>query len=411
VFLLTAAALVLALAGQDASAQSGKFGLDKLRDAINSQVPAQAPSSPPSSTSQPAPPVAAPAPALSTAAPAAAPGNGTPVVTAALPDIEQWSSQLPPVSAERPYAVLAGVRFEAFSNPCPGGGGRCWVPIVQLPMQGRLNTGNEVHIAYKAGGKPWFTERFRPADATALLRDRNSVSLLYRFRSGRNQEHLARHTGRIDFEISFVDPLGGANRKLGAGHFVVGGGANDIDYYVSYDWATEVMWVDFMGRGNPSLDYPGLVVQGIFLQPTERSETMSLHLFHKGKEIASADRFGNDFTTNARNSKTRAGYGVVGAAWSLPNVVAYDRRPEKGGFFVLSENPGEYTLKVLRNGELAREASFTINPDSSIDRSLNVAMNLPHGYTVLRAKVHGQQDRARGSFRADGLWGAASALK
>lgn len=400
-FPLTAAALVLALAmaGQSALAQSGKSGLDKLRDAISNQVPGQgqAPSQP-APAPQPAQPAAALAPALSVAA-----GNGA----AALPDIEQWSSQLPPVSAERPFAVLAGVRFEAFSNPCAGGSGRCWVPIIQLPMQGRMSTGQEVHVAYKAGGKPWFTEKFRPTDATALLRDRNSVTLLYRFRSGRNQEHLARHTGRIDFEVSFVDPLAGGNRKLTAGHFIVGGGANDVDYHVSYDWATEVMWVDFMGRGNPALDYPGLVVQGIFLQPTERSETMSLHLFHKGKEIASADRFGNDFTTSARNSKTRAGYGVIGAAWSMPNVVAYDRRPEKGGFFVLSENPGEYTLKVLRNGELAREASFTIKPDGTIDRSLNLAAHLPHGYTVLRAKVLGKQDQARANFKADGLWGAA----
>ena len=401
-FLLTAAALMLALAmaGQSALAQSGRFGLDKLRDAIDNQVPGQAPSQA-SPAPQPAQPVAAPAPALSTAAPAPAARNGT------LPDIEQWSSQLPPVIAERPFAVLAGVRFEAFSNPCPSGSGRCWVPIIQLPMQGRLNTGVEVHVAYKAGGKPWFTEKFRPADATALLRDRNNVSLLYRLRSGRNQEHLARHTGRIDFEVSFVDPLAGGSRKLAAGHFTVGGGANDVDYHVSYDWATEVMWVDFMGRGNPALDYPGLVVQGIFLQPTERSETMSLHLFHKGKEIASADRFGTDFTTNARNPKTRQGYGAIGAAWSLPNVVAYDRRPEKGGFFVLGDNPGEYTLKVLRNGELAREANFTIKPDGTIDRSLNVAAHLPHGYTVVRAKVHGQQDRAKANFKADGLWGAA----
>jgi hypothetical protein len=391
---------MLALAGQGALAQSGKFGLDKLRDAINNQVQGQgqSPSSLPPSAPQPAQPVPAPAPAPSTAA-----GNGA----SALPDIDQWSTLLPPVNTQLPYAVLAGVRFEAFSNPCPGGAGRCWVPIIQLPMSGRMSTGQEVHVSYKAGGKPWFTERFRPADATALLRDRNSVNLLYRFRSGRNQEHLARHTGRIDFEVSFVDPLAGANRKVGAGHFTVGGGANDVDYYVSYDWATEVMWVDFMGRGNPSLDHPGLVVQGVFLQPTERSETLSLHLFHKGREIASADRFGSDFTTSARNSKTRAGYGVIGAAWSMPNVVAYDRRPEKGGFFVLSENPGEYTLKVLRNGELAREASFTITPDGKIDRSLNVAAHLPHGYTVLRAKVHGQQDQARSTFKADGLWGAA----
>ncbi len=402
-FLLTAAALMLALAGQTALAQSGKFGLDKLRDAINDRAPGQGPApSQPSPAPQPAQPVAAPAPALSVAA-----GNGA----AALPDIHQWSTEMPPVNTQLPYAVLAGIRFEAFSNPCPSGTGRCWVPIILLPMSGRMSTGQEVHVAYKAGGKPWFTERFRPADATALLRDRNSVNLLYRFRSGRNQEHLARHTGRIDFEVSFVDPLAGGNRKVGAGHFTVGGGANDIDYYVSYDWATEVMWVDFMGRGNPSHDYPGLVVQGVFLQPTERSETMSLHLFHKGKEIASADRFGSDLTTNARNSKTRAGYGVIGAAWSMPNVVAYDRRPEKGGFFVLGENPGEYTLKVLRNGELAREATFTITPDGRIDRSVNVAANLPHGFTVLRAKVHGKQDQARSTFKADGLWGAASALK
>lgn len=417
-FLLTAA-LMLALAGQTAFAQSGKFGLDKLHDAINNQLPGRgqvpAPSQP-SATAQPAQPVPAPAPALSTAAPAPAPGNDAPAGAAALPDIEQWTSQLAPVSAERPYAVLAGARFEAFSNPCADGKGRCWVPIVQLPMSGRMNAGQEVHVAYKAGGKPWFTERFRPADATALLRDRSSAVLLYRFRSGRNQEHLARHTGRIDFEVSFVDPLAGANRKLGAGHFVAGkeasglGGADQVDYYVSYDWATELMTVDFMGRGNANLDQPNLMVNAVFLQPEERTEAMSIHLFHGGKEIASNARWFNDWSTSARNQKTRQGYGALGTTWTIPRAVAYDRR-KSPGLHVLSENPGEYTIKILRNGELAREASFTISPDGRIDRSLNVAANLPHGFTVLRAKVHGQQDRARANVKADGLWGNASGLK
>ncbi|TFZ05829.1 hypothetical protein EZ313_04010 [Ramlibacter henchirensis] len=376
-----------------------------MKDAIRKQLPSGQTTAPPQHGQTTAPVLEATPPTSQQAAAAAA----------AAPDIEQWSTQLPPTSAQSPYAVLAGMRFEAFSNPCPDGKGRCWVPIAQLPVSGRFPDGQEIHVSYKAGGKPWFVERFRNTDATALLRNRSTAWLLYRLRSGRNQEHLARHTGRIEFEVTIRDPLAGSTRKLAAGHFNVGTaptGGSDVDYFVNYDWATEVMTVDFMGNGNPSLDYPGVTLHAVFLQPVEREEQMSLHLFHAGKEIASTSRWGHAFRTSARSPKTRQGYGVVEAAFALPNVVAYDRRAQKdAGFFVVSENPGEYTIKILRNGELAREAMFTITPDGRIDRSLNIAANLHHGYTVVRAKVLGTQDGARANFKADGLWGNAPALK
>ncbi|WP_156385535.1 hypothetical protein [Ramlibacter sp. Leaf400] len=406
------APLLLACLGASAAAQGGMPGL--LRDALKALPERQAPAA-----SQQGQAPAAPAPADGAAPAAPQMQAQAPASTAAMPDIEQWSTQLPPASPASPYVALPGLRFEAFSNPCPDGKGRCWVPIVQLPVSGRLPTGQEVHVAYRAGGRPWFTERFRGTDATALLRDRNNTWLLYRFRSGRNQEHLARHTGRIEFEVTHVDALNGSARKMAGGHFNVGKEArrsdvaDNVDYYVSYDWATEMVTVDFMGSGNPNLDYPGLTVNAVFLQPVEKQESMSLHLFHGGKEIASATRWRwGEGQANARNGKTREGYGAVETVWALPNVVAYDRRPDKGpGFFVVGENPGEYTVKILRNGELAREAKFMVTADGRIDRSLNIAGNLPHGYTVLRAKALGTQDRARANFRADGFWGNAAGLK
>lgn len=415
VLLRSLAASMLACVALGAHAQSPKFGLDKLKEALNTlpERPA-APAAPAAAPQAPAPaaPAAADAPPTATAQAAAAPAP------AALPDIEQWTVQLPPAAAQWPAVLLAGLRFEALSNPCADGKGRCWAPISQIPLAGPLATGQELQVAYKAGGKPWFVERFRAGDGTAMLRDRNSNVLLTRFRSARNNEHAARHTGRIEFEVTHVDPLSNGRRKLASGHFQVdreptgAAGADQVDYHVAYDWATEVMTLDFMGSGNPSLDYPGLTVRAVFLQPQERSETMSLHLFHGGREIASAARWGNDWNTSARNMKTRQGHGAVGTAWALPNVVAYDRRPQKSpGFFVLSENPGEYTIKILRNGELAREAKFAITPEGKIDRSLNVAANLPHAYTLVRAKVLGTQDKARGHLRSDALWGNAAGLK
>jgi hypothetical protein len=412
VLLRSLVAFTLAGAALGAQAQGGRFNLDKLRETLN-QLPGQAPA-PASAPPAPAPATPAavadtPAP-QSVVAPAAAPATVAPAQ-----DIEHWTMQLPPVGAASPYAVVAGLRFEAFSNPCPDGKGRCWVPIASLPLAGALRTGQEVHVTYKAGGRPWFTERMRPADATALLRDRAGAVLLNRLRSGRNQEHLARHAGRIEFEVAHVDPLANTTRKLASGHFVVDrapGAADQADYHVAYDWATEVMTLDFTGSGNPAFDHPGLTVRAVFLQPEERAESMSLHLFHGGREIASASRWGNDWTTSARDGKTRKGHGAVGTAWALPNVVAYDRRAQKGpGFFVLGENPGEYTVKILRNGELAREAAFTVTPDGRIDRSLNLAANLPGPYTLVRAKASGTQDRARPASRPDGLWGHAAGLK
>jgi hypothetical protein len=327
---------------------------------------------------------------------------------------ESWTEGLEPSAVEKPYVLTAALRFEAFSNPCPTATGRCWIPKISLPMVGALPSSGEVHVSYSVGGKPWFVEKFTRKQAQAGL-GRNETNI-YKFLSERNtyDGQGTRAVGRIDFTVELRDVLANTAKRISQGHFKVGrvstalGGRarEDFDYYVDKDWAAQYLVIDFFGTRTDIVEYPQLGVSGTFVQKKPQKESFAFHLFLNGKEVASTSSWGHAWATTARHPETQNGYGAMGVRWQLPSVVAYNN-PSKPitDALVLSENPGNYTIKIIRNGELVRESGFTVREDGTIDRSLNIAARIPNGYTIVKAKPIGGAEAAAGSGTSDGFWG------
>lgn len=61
--------------------------------------------------------------------------------------------------------------------------------------------------------------------------------------------------------------------------------------------------------------------------------------------------------------------------------------------FFLAANPGEYEVKVLRDGDLARSAKFTVGPDGRlVDNGLTQKNGLGGLAVILPVKVLGTGD-------------------
>jgi len=91
-------------------------------------------------------------------------------------------------------------------------------------------------------------------------------------------------------------------------------------------------------------------------------------------------------------------------------VRAYNIDPNNTNqsFFLLSQNPGEYEVKVLRDGNLVRLMKFTIGADGRfVDNKIASANNLGWYGLVLPVRVMGSSDGAwdANAWKTDAFYG------
>jgi hypothetical protein len=79
-----------------------------------------------------------------------------------------------------------------------------------------------------------------------------------------------------------------------------------------------------------------------------------------------------------------------------------------GSYFPMWKNPGEYEIKVLRNGKLARTAKFTFGSDYKIvDTGIVKQNNMGTLRVVVPVKIIDDQDGQwdRNAYKTDAFYG------
>nr|ART36717.1 D602 [uncultured bacterium] len=73
----------------------------------------------------------------------------------------------------------------------------------------------------------------------------------------------------------------------------------------------------------------------------------------------------------------------------------------------LSENAGEYELKVLRNKKLARSIKFTVGPDGGFENGINAANKIGGRRVIVPVMIIGDQDGPwdKSAWRTDAFYG------
>ena len=195
------------------------------------------------------------------------------------------------------------------------------------------------------------------------------------------------YTGPVNFSIRLRNELSGTNTTLFSGRFKVGlpPGAKPTDtslFYVDEDWRVPIGYVyvaydaghrdnflnvGFWYRGNPP--------------------DMSAHLFYQGKEIAKTSSAGNG-ALDWNPKKFQWGYAECSFLGVYPNEVPEDGYDPKFG---LSSHPGEYEVKVLIVGHLARSIKFTAGADGIADNGIATANKLGSKRVIVPVQVIGNQ--------------------
>ena len=164
------------------------------------------------------------------------------------------------------------------------------------------------------------------------------------------------------------------------------------EYIVDEDWRLPIAYVYHGERGLRALMW----LRG-------RPGSVKSFLFYQGKEIAQGQNCGgfgdSDFdpTLNSWWDVNCEFIGIYPA--KLPETRAYDPN------FPMDQNPGEYEIKTIVAGKLARALKFTVTPDGKLDTSISTANNLGSDRAIVPVQVIGPHPWDKTAWKTGAFYG------
>jgi len=166
-------------------------------------------------------------------------------------------------------------------------------------------------------------------------------------------------TGLVPFTIGVRNELMETDTVIYKGMFKMGSHkfGTGLEYHVDEDWRLPI--------GYLYSDYQGLHVITWY---RGRPGQVRTFLFYQGKEIAKNEGCG--IGSEAEFDPHRMDWWIV----DCEILGVYQTDPGEGkGYdprFILGQNPGEYEMKAITGGKLARSLKFTVREDGTIDNSI-----------------------------------------
>jgi hypothetical protein len=288
-----------------------------------------------------------------------------------------------------------------------------WVPRVAFRVNGPIASGSQLYGEFSIpGGAPI---KFDCATSEIIKGRWLKVEC-----GGRDvpEEKGSLFTGMVPFAIKMRNELaGGADAVLFSGQAKVekvhsnDSGpkfAKEFVYYANHDWNMPIGYAFLTADDVRNWDFP--VFHVAFWMRGEKDVGFEPHLFYKGKEVgkvfqgsyevgkASCDPEVEDNTTQFVEDSVpqKAKWARVGCVF--PNVHAWDKisaAPSTNGpVHLLATNPGDYEVKVLWDGHLARSLKFTVSADGKFDNGLATSNKLNGDRQIVPVQVIGDQDGA-----------------
>lgn len=277
-----------------------------------------------------------------------------------------------------------------------------WLPEVSFTVLGPISTGSAFFIDFtNEAGAPWYTVECatESIDATRWLTIGTPAITTH------IDKRSTLATGTFGFTIRLKNELSGANDKLFSGKykvtkFHVGNDLpafkNQFEYVVDQDWNLPIGYLYFNTPADPEM--PPLKVAMWFRGELDNTK-LAAYIFYNGKQIGSTKEqtgsagydaaiFPNSHEGNTRWERWAFSWGLV-RGWNANTSSANNTSQ----MFFLAANPGEYEVKVLRDGDLARSAKFSVGPDGRlVDNGITQKNNLGGLAMILPVKVIGAGD-------------------
>ena len=282
-----------------------------------------------------------------------------------------------------------------------------WAPEITFAINGPVNSDSQITVEFDtADGKPWFTQRMRTPTLEEnfweLVDSPEDVTL-----DQLEKKAITAQTGIFPFRIKLKNALAGTNDVVFAGKYKISTYAPDQkipeyksrkEFYVDEDWRLPMAWL-WINPNNGNEDAPILSLQAWF-KNSDGGDNVEAFLFFNGKQVGTVKAGTAEETlTNGVDEKP---YRFGLRAFYFYKVRGFNKNPSVtfDDSHFLDKNPGDYEIKILRNGDLARTLSFTVGKDGKIVDNGVVAANKIGGIRQLvPIKIVGT---------ADGTWNKAA---
>ena len=171
------------------------------------------------------------------------------------------------------------------------------------------------------------------------------------------------------------------------------------EFYVDEDWRLPMAWL-WLNSDNGNEDVPVFSLQTWF-RNSGNSDAIEAFVSYNGKQIANVKNNGADDTLT--NGVDELPYRYTLRTFLFFTIRGSNSSSDQNSYrsvHFLDKNLGDYEVKILRNGEVARIVTFTVGKDGKIVDNDVVAKNKLGGVRMLMPiKVVGA---------ADGVWNKAA---
>jgi hypothetical protein len=276
-----------------------------------------------------------------------------------------------------------------------------WIPEMSFVVVGPINTGSAFVVDFtNETGAPWYTvECETPAiDATRWQKIVTPAIVTH------IDKRTTLATGTFGFTIRLKNELSSTNQTVFSGKFKVAkfhigndlpAFKNQFEYYVDQDWNLPIGYLSFNTAADQNM--PPLKIAMWFRGELDNTK-LAAYLFYNGKQIGStkdqggaaydAAVFANAHEGNTRWERWTFSWGSV-RGWNTDTSSVKNT----SDIFFMNQKPGEYEVKVLRDGDLARSAKFTVGPDGRlVDNGITQKNTLGGLAMILPVKVIGAAD-------------------
>lgn len=287
-----------------------------------------------------------------------------------------------------------------------------WVPRISFEILGPVPGGSQWTVDFQMpDGKPWLSYKCRTEEIgdDVLGKIEGPVS-------DDDEKKATTQTGLFPFKIHLKNALAGTDTVMFEGKAKIGAYAPDQnipeykgkrEFYVDQDWRLPmgIIWL------NPTMDenVPPLSVSMWF--KGAHGAKLDAFLIHNSQPVGTVEGYGSN-----AEGEIKTGVGDPQGSWdrctfTFVKVRGFNKDTSANsyeGMFYLDKNPGEYEVRVLRDGKLARVAKFTVGADGWPSDNGVAANNKMGGIRkVIGVQIIGDQDKGYNplSWKTEMLYG------
>jgi hypothetical protein len=272
-----------------------------------------------------------------------------------------------------------GLRFETITNY--DNAEWRWTPTATFRLTGPVNSSANITVEYtNPTGTPWVTAKCKLWNAIEAGKN-------FRFDQCGNDIDASKainQTGIFKFQIKMSDPLSGTNKTLYTGKFTIGKMLYNINnepeknkqfhYFVDNDFRLGYAYVGTW-FGDLSNDlYAEFWVKNKIMDYGK----LSGYLFYNGKQVS---EISPSFMLKLHPKENpKESFELVGLRFQ-----ALMEKPVSDGWdewHKVYQSPGEYEIKLMREGKLIRSAKFSVGTDGKLINN-NVGRELVGGTDIL----------------------------